>query len=55
MVAAYIKENYPGPLSDTVCALADVGHREQEYGTGATRETAWWIWLVFKAWLGPKK
>ena len=56
MVAAYIKENYPGSLSDTVCAMADVGDRRQEYGTGVVAENVWWLTVILKAWFrGPQK
>jgi hypothetical protein len=56
MVAAYIKENYPGPLSDAVCAMADVGDRGQEYGTGVVAENVWWLLVILKAWFrGPKR
>ena len=50
MVAAYLNETYPGPLSDTICAMADVGQRGQEYGTGAMKENAWWLWVIVRAW-----
>ena len=54
MVAAYLKEKYPGSLSDTVCALADVGDRGQEYTTGAVTEKSRWIWNILRAWMkGP--
>lgn len=51
MVAAFLKEKYPGPLSDTVCALADVGDRRQDYKGGKVRENSWWLWTIFRAWL----
>lgn len=56
MVAAYIKKNYPGPLSDTVCAMADVGDRGQDYGTRPAAENIWWLMVILKAWFrGTKK
>jgi hypothetical protein len=31
MIAAFLKQLYPGPLSTTVCAIADVGDRGQDF------------------------
>jgi hypothetical protein len=31
MIAAFLKQLYPGPLSKTVCAIADVGDRGQDF------------------------
>ena len=50
MVAAYVREKWPGPLSDTVCAMADVGDREVEYKNGTVKENSWWLWLILRAW-----
>ncbi len=50
MVAAYIHEKWPGALSDTVCAMADVGDRGAEYKTGTIKENSWWLWLILRAW-----
>jgi hypothetical protein len=50
MVAAYLREKYPGPLSDTVCMLADVGDRGQEYGTGKVKINGMWLWAIVRAW-----
>ncbi|ORX93756.1 PfpI endopeptidase-like protein [Clohesyomyces aquaticus] len=50
MVAAYIRQRWPGSLSETVCAMADVGERGQYYTVGKTRDTAWWVWNIFRAW-----
>ena len=49
MVAAYLKEKYPGVLSDTICALADVGDRGVEYGSSSSSANAWWFLLVMRA------
>jgi len=51
MVAAYLREKYPDSLSDTVCALADVGDRGQDYKTGKVREMSWWLWNIGRAWM----
>jgi hypothetical protein len=50
MVAAYLREKYPGPLSDTVCMLADVGDRGQEYRTGKVVSNGLWLWAIVRAW-----
>ena len=31
MIAAFLKKHFPGPLSETVCAIADVGDRGQDF------------------------
>ena len=31
MIAAFLKQLYPGPLSKTVCSIADVGDRGQDF------------------------
>jgi len=49
MVAAYIKEEYPGPLSETVCAMADVGEKDVLYDRGTAMENASWIWRILRA------
>lgn len=50
MVAAYIREKFPGPLSDTVCMLADVADRGQEYRTGKVKDNGLWLWAIVRAW-----
>ena len=50
MVAAYLRETWLGALSDTVLALADIGWRPESYETSSSKETAWWIWLITRAW-----
>ena len=56
MVAAYIRERWPGPLAETVLAMADVGGRPVEYDNGSAKENIWWVWQIFKAWRsGPKR
>jgi len=34
MVAAYIRQRWPGPVANSVCAMADVGNRSAEYDNG---------------------
>jgi hypothetical protein len=50
MVAAFIRDKWPGSLAETVCALADVGERKREYQTSERVETMWWIGNIFRAW-----
>lgn len=50
MVAAYIRQRWPGPVANTVCAMADVGNRSAEYDNGSVKENAWWVWQIFRAW-----
>ena len=51
MVAVYLRRHWPGTLSDTVIAMANIDVRPQEYETGKVGFTAWWILHVFKAWV----
>ena len=56
MVAAYIREMYPGPAAEAVMALADVGGRGIDYPDGKAKQTAWWLFQILKAWaMGGKK
>lgn len=50
-VAAWIREHYPGPLSDLVLAMTDVGDRGQEYGEGKALNTLWWMITLLRVWL----
>ena len=52
MVAVYMKQRWPGALSDTVLEMAEVVIRPQEYGTGKLGMNAWWVFHIFKAWVG---
>lgn len=40
MVAAYLKEKYPGPISQAVCAMADVGEKGEFYDTKVSVDNA---------------
>ncbi|KAF2871398.1 ThiJ/PfpI family protein [Massariosphaeria phaeospora] len=51
MVAVYMRQRWPGALSDTVLTMADVVIRPQEYDTGKLGTNAWWVLHIFKAWL----
>lgn len=50
MVAVYIKKRWPGTLGETVVAMADVVPRPQEYDRGKVGWTAWFVFVIFKAW-----
>ncbi|KAF1951524.1 class I glutamine amidotransferase-like protein [Byssothecium circinans] len=50
MVAVYMKNKWPGPLSDTVLALADVEVRPAEYGQGKVGFIASFMLLIARAW-----
>lgn len=49
MVACYMRENFAGPATEAVIAMADVGEKGIEYSKGKTRETLWWLWQVLRA------
>jgi hypothetical protein len=55
MVAAYIREKLPGPASEVVIAMADVGEKGIDYPNGKTTETVWWLWQILKAWIMGQK
>ncbi|MCJ1453486.1 hypothetical protein MMC28_003833 [Mycoblastus sanguinarius] len=56
MVAAYVRENWPGPTAEAVLAMADVGERGEQYGSSKAGENAWWLWQILRAWIsGPRK
>lgn len=56
MVAAYIREKWPGPTTEAVLAAADVGDRGAEYRTGQAAENVWWLWQIFRGWMvGSRK
>lgn len=55
MVAAYIREKWPGPTTEAVLAAAD-GDRGAEYRTGQAAENVWWLWQIFRGWMiGSRK
>ena len=54
MVAAYLRERWPGATTEAVLAMADVGDRGAEYSTGKAAESMWWLWQIFKAWMVGK-
>ena len=51
MVAVYMKQRWPGALSDTVLAMAEVEPRSIEYGQGKVRWTAWFVYCIGRAWV----
>ncbi|KAH8587373.1 PfpI endopeptidase-like protein [Bisporella sp. PMI_857] len=55
MVAAYLREKFPGPLAEAVCAMADVGEKGLEYSTGKVRSNVWFLWLIIRSVFVGKK
>ncbi|KAK6606348.1 hypothetical protein ACHAPF_004762 [Botrytis cinerea] len=49
MIAAYIRQRFPGPAAEAVIAMADVGEKGVSYTNGNTKETLWWLWQILKA------
>ncbi|TAQ88219.1 Peptidylprolyl isomerase [Chlorociboria aeruginascens] len=43
MVAAYLREKLPGPVTEAVVAMAEVGEKGIEYSTGKTTATLWFV------------
>ena len=54
MVAAYVRERWPGPTVEAILAMADVGDRGVEYGTGQAVDNMWWLWQTFRGWMRGK-
>ena len=54
MVAAYIREKWPGPTSSAMMAMADVGDRSVEYDSARAVDSAWFGWQILKAWMFSK-
>ena len=55
MVAAYIRDKWPGPTAEAVLAMAEVGDRGQEYESSRAGTNAWWLWTIVRAWMFPYK
>lgn len=51
MVAVYIRKRWPGVLSETVLAMAEVEVREQVYGQSRVGMMAYFGWLTVQAWV----
>lgn len=49
MVAAYLRAKLPGPATEAVIALAEVGERGIEYNSGKTSNNLWWMWQILKS------
>ena len=49
MVAAYIRENFPGPAAEAVIVMAEVGDKGIDYTKGKSRDIMWWLWQILKA------
>lgn len=49
MVAAYIKEKFPGPAAEAVVEMAGVGDKGVEYTKSKSADTVWWLWQILKA------
>lgn len=55
MIAAFLREKIPGPLSEIICTMADVGDKGEFYEMDKHVETTWWIGQVLRAlFLGKK-
>lgn len=55
-MAAYLREKLPGPATEAVIAMADVGDKGINYSNGKTKDTVWWLWQILKAWaMGMKQ
>jgi len=49
MVAAYLRAKFPGPTTEVVLALAEVGERGVNYSVGSTGNTLWWLWQILRS------
>ncbi|KAH7130272.1 class I glutamine amidotransferase-like protein [Dendryphion nanum] len=50
MVGVYMKKRWPGPLPDTILAMADVDIRPPEYTQGQVAFNSWFVFQIVKAW-----
>ena len=55
MVAAYIRERWPGVTTEAVLAMADVGNRGPEYKTGKAADNMWWLWQILRGLTSKKR
>ncbi|KAK3717444.1 hypothetical protein LTR37_005834 [Vermiconidia calcicola] len=49
MIAAFIKEKIPGPMSEAICAMADVGDKGEYYNSSVGVDNAWWLGQILRA------
>ncbi|TGO20551.1 hypothetical protein BPAE_0286g00080 [Botrytis paeoniae] len=49
MIAAYIRQKFPGPAAEAVMAMAHVGEKDVFYTNGNTKETLRWLWQILRA------
>ncbi|KAH9221466.1 PfpI endopeptidase-like protein [Leptodontidium sp. 2 PMI_412] len=49
MVAAYIREKFPGPAAEAALEMAGVGDKGIEYNRSKSGDTLWWLWQILKA------
>ncbi|KAF4635489.1 hypothetical protein G7Y89_g2596 [Cudoniella acicularis] len=49
MVAAYLREKFPGPVTNTVIGMADVGSKGINYEKHSWIDNLWWAWQILKA------
>ena len=49
MVAAYIREKFPGPAAEAALAMAGCGEKGIEYTSSTSQDNAWWLWQIVKA------
>lgn len=54
MVATYIRETWPGPTTEAVLAMADVGGRDVDYNSGQAADNLWWLWQTLRGWVAGK-
>jgi len=51
-----MRAKLPGPATEAVIAMADVGEKRIEYTSGKTGNTIWWMWQILKSVImGPGK
>ena len=49
MVAAYIREKFPGPAAEVALEMAGVGDKGIDYTKGKATDTLWWLWQILRA------
>lgn len=49
MVAAFIRENFPGLAAEAALEMAGIGDKGIEYSRSKSGNTLWWLWQILRA------
>ncbi|EXJ76856.1 hypothetical protein A1O3_10501 [Capronia epimyces CBS 606.96] len=54
LTAAYLHYKVKTELADLVCAMAEIGDRNQDYNSSRATTTLWWVWLIVRSLVASK-